>query len=267
MKVYDTMKEKVNELRDKKKTHLPLINHHRIENNLNQLHEFFNRFRNDNDHFHNLNNTLGVETQLLSINLMEDRLKSVNDFISHLHHYLGNKASLALYDSSTTLKYKSTPPATTTEGFDSSQSKLYERKSKLMSLYSQLFNEKDLKHKLKRALSTKSSDFLHLRATGSTSAYSPKLPLSHPKPKTSSKIKDGYFASPSVNDHIQKNSLQEIKNELNKQLNEIKDKKKRLLKANSYVSCDFENERRIYLTLFRLLNDDKFGKVRNAKYS
>ena len=198
----------------------------------------------------------------MSINLMEDRLKSVNDFISHFHNLLDNKANLTLYDSFTTLKYKSTPPTATTVGYDSSRSKLYERKSKLMSLYSQLFNEKDLKHKLKRALSTKLSYFPHVITKSSKYSYSPKSPLSTIEPQYFSKVKDSYSAPPFVSDYIPKNSFEGVKNELNRQLNEIKDKKKKLLKANSNVSCDFENERRIYLTLFRLLNDDKFGKVR-----
>ena len=64
--------------------------------------------------------------------------------------------------------------------------------------------------------------------------------------------------------HRPSKSLEDVENELRRQLQLVQLQKERLLKEHTNESCDFDGERRIYLALFRRLSEDEFGQVRQT---
>ena len=226
------------------------------------LHELAIRYQQENNQYKTLNHTSEIKNQIRSINQMESRLLSVEKFIQQIHHHMENEPSPDLQNYSTAKKFKSdfeTYQHGTKEGYNENPSKLYQDKSKLQLLFSRHNYDKDKESNLEVAWSQKSKDSQSYVTKPAKLLDTRNFSDSIVGPNYSHEDKQ-YFPN-SFNDYNPKRTLQNVENDLTQQLKAIKDQKKELRNNNKNVSCDFEGERRIYLTLFRLLNNDKLGKV------
>ena len=251
----------------KNKFHSPSIKFDHVKDNLTQLHRLLNRYHKENDQFSKLNRTTEIKTQLISINLMEKRLKSVGNFLHQLHRHLKNDPNIGSFNNFARQKNATDHEnfnTQTTAYYDSTLSKHDNEKSKLSILYTRQFHDKNIKSQLEKILPVISNNSKGREATEAISSNTAESPAPYLQPKNSQQDKNAHRESLLADIHRPSKSLEDVENELRRQLQLVQLQKERLLKEDTNESCDFDGERRIYLALFRRLSEDEYGQVRQT---